>query len=57
MNLGLFVNNPSGVAVIDTNAIGLECIEETKVSGNPFACAIIALQEECIDNSKLVASI
>ena len=55
MKLGLFVNIPSGVAMIDTIVIRLECIEEAKVSGKPFACAIITLQEECIDNSKLVA--
>ena len=54
MKLGLFVDIPSGVAMIDTIVIRLECIEEAKVSGNPFACAIITLQEECIDNSKLV---
>ena len=50
----LFVNNPV-VVMIDTVAIRLECIEKTKVVGNPFLCAIITLQVESTDNSILVA--
>ena len=43
--------------MIDIVAIRLECIEKTKVVGNPRVCAIITLQVESTDNSILVAPI
>ena len=43
--------------MIDTIAIRLECIEKTKVVGNPHVYAIITQQVESTDNSILVAPI